>query len=248
MRLRHILLEANGEEPLSVPTLTFRYANYKEDPEPTIFYLGRGIQPQTGNRIIGGLNLNYIRTRGPRVVEDLLRVNLPVLLQAGAIAPWPRPGNLQAAFEAIVRMLDNAVGATQVPSQQVMGYSPYKSQGVYRTYLIDEMETPRETEPIVAISQDEYETQRAARDDQATQAAQIAQQQADQAAQAGKAEIQRTVPDVVPTPDEVELDLDLGGEEELEPEEPQAPPEPAPEEEETPPEEPPTSPQRRRFR
>lgn len=67
-----VLLEA-GEGP----KWDFDYANYKQDPHPSILVLGAYQHPNTGNNLVGGINLNYLNQQQR---NDLARV-LPKLMQ-----------------------------------------------------------------------------------------------------------------------------------------------------------------------
>lgn len=42
------------------PKWDFDYANYKNDPKPSILVLGAYQHPSTGNNLVGGINLNYL--------------------------------------------------------------------------------------------------------------------------------------------------------------------------------------------
>ncbi len=59
------------------PRWSFNYDNYKQDPAPDILVLGAYRHPNTGNNLIGGINLNYL-DKAKR--DDLARV-LPQLMQ-----------------------------------------------------------------------------------------------------------------------------------------------------------------------
>lgn len=65
-----------GEE--AAPRWSFDYDSYKNDPTPEILVLGAYTHPNTGNNLVGGVNLNYL-DRAQR--DDLARV-LPQLMKA----------------------------------------------------------------------------------------------------------------------------------------------------------------------
>lgn len=51
-----VFLEDNNE----AIKLDFDYLNYKKDKHPVIFYMGDWVHPVTGNKLFGGINLNYL--------------------------------------------------------------------------------------------------------------------------------------------------------------------------------------------
>lgn len=59
------------------PRWSFNYDTYKNDPAPDILVLGAYVHPNTGNNLVGGVNLNYL-DKAQR--DDLARV-LPKLMQ-----------------------------------------------------------------------------------------------------------------------------------------------------------------------
>ncbi len=76
------LLESLFFEPIceagEAPMWGFNYDNYKHDPTPKILLLGAYQHPNTGNNLVGGINLNYLN---PQQRNDLARV-LPKIMQA----------------------------------------------------------------------------------------------------------------------------------------------------------------------
>lgn len=61
-------------------TLNFKYTNYKVDPRPHVLVLGRYRNPNTGNILVGGINLHYLNARQ---VESVRRVLPKILTRAG---------------------------------------------------------------------------------------------------------------------------------------------------------------------
>lgn len=72
LRTLPVLLEA-GEGP----KWDFDYSNYKNDPKPSILVLGAYRHPNTGNNLVGGINLNYLDSNQR---NDLAKI-LPKLMQ-----------------------------------------------------------------------------------------------------------------------------------------------------------------------
>ncbi len=84
MRLSDAVRSSLGESHLFVfreagegPRWSFNYDNYTQDPAPDILVLGAYRHPNTGNNLIGGINLNYL-DKAKR--DDLARI-LPQLMQ-----------------------------------------------------------------------------------------------------------------------------------------------------------------------
>jgi hypothetical protein len=71
----HLFILEHGE----APRWSFNYDSFKQDPAPDILVLGAYRHPNTGNNLIGGINLNYL-DKAQR--DDLARV-LPQLMQQG---------------------------------------------------------------------------------------------------------------------------------------------------------------------
>lgn len=62
----------------TAPTWSFGYGNYRVDPSPNILVLGSYTHPNTGNKLVGGINLNYL---SPAQKTQLRRM-LPRLMNA----------------------------------------------------------------------------------------------------------------------------------------------------------------------
>lgn len=94
------LLEAATIEGLPIcedgegPRWKFNYANWHNDPKPDILLLGAYQHPNTGNNLVGGINLNYLNRRQR---DDIARV-LPQIMQAG---------NLYSRYHTGKRLLPN---------------------------------------------------------------------------------------------------------------------------------------------
>lgn len=95
--------------------LNFSYDKFKGDPNPKILYLGKWNNKQTGNDLIGGVNLNYLTDEQ----FESLRKNLRVILRAGRSlkARWKK-GN-----ELLPEIFPNTGGRA--------------NKGAYRTYNAD---------------------------------------------------------------------------------------------------------------
>jgi hypothetical protein len=65
------------EEADEAPRWGFDYSNFRTDPSPDILVLGDWIHPNTGNHLIGGINLHYLDTRQ----RDELSKILPALMK-----------------------------------------------------------------------------------------------------------------------------------------------------------------------
>jgi len=61
------------------PRWKFNYSNWHNDPKPDILLLGAYTHPNTGNNLVGGINLNYLNKRQ----RDELAKVLPRIMQAG---------------------------------------------------------------------------------------------------------------------------------------------------------------------
>ena len=84
---RTMLLE-DGEGP----RLRFNYPNFKHDPTPDVLMLGNYDHPNTGNELIGGINLNYL---SKHQMDDLAKA-LPKILE---------PSNLYGRYWAGRRLV-----------------------------------------------------------------------------------------------------------------------------------------------
>ncbi len=80
------LIEAAFIRPFSVlaeageaPRWEFKYDAYKNDPRPNILLLGSYVHPNTGNNLVGGINLNYLSNTQR---DDVARA-LPQIMSAG---------------------------------------------------------------------------------------------------------------------------------------------------------------------
>ena len=60
-------------------TYTFDYEKFKVDPRPQALYFGSWRHPSTGNRLMCGLNLNYLNTEQ----QQRLQTILPQIFRAG---------------------------------------------------------------------------------------------------------------------------------------------------------------------
>lgn len=60
------------------PKWSFKYDNFKNDPTPEILLLGAYRHPNTGNDLVGGINLHYLQ---PQQITELARV-LPDIMRA----------------------------------------------------------------------------------------------------------------------------------------------------------------------
>lgn len=69
------LLNEEGE----APRWSFRYDQWKHDPRPNILLLGAYRHPNTGNNLVGGVNLNYLSSRQ----RDKLARALPTIMAGG---------------------------------------------------------------------------------------------------------------------------------------------------------------------
>ena len=61
------------------PRWKFKYDGWKNDPSPDILLLGAYKNPQTGNNLVGGINLNYL----DNTKRDQLAKSLPKIINAG---------------------------------------------------------------------------------------------------------------------------------------------------------------------
>lgn len=61
------------------PRWSFDYQNFKADPSPDILMLGAYRHPNTGNNLVGGINLHYLS----RQQIDRLAMELPNIMKAG---------------------------------------------------------------------------------------------------------------------------------------------------------------------
>jgi len=68
------ILKEEGEAPL----WNFQYDKFRTDPRPRVLILGAYTHPQTGNNLVGGVNINYLNNRQ----RERLRRALPTLMQA----------------------------------------------------------------------------------------------------------------------------------------------------------------------
>lgn len=68
------ILKEEGEAPL----WNFQYDKFRTDPRPRVLILGAYSHPQTGNNLVGGININYLNNRQ----RERLRRALPSLMQA----------------------------------------------------------------------------------------------------------------------------------------------------------------------
>ena len=83
-----IILTEDGEGP----RLRFGYPNFKHDPTPDVLMLGNYDHPNTGNELIGGINLNYL---DKHQMDDLAKA-LPKILE---------PSNLYGRYWAGRRLV-----------------------------------------------------------------------------------------------------------------------------------------------
>lgn len=74
------------------PRWSFDYSTWKQDPHPDILLLGAYRHPNTGNNLVGGINLNYLNVQQR---QNLARV-LPQIMKAG---------NLYSRYHAGRRLL-----------------------------------------------------------------------------------------------------------------------------------------------
>jgi hypothetical protein len=90
------LIESSFFEPLceagEAPRWSFAYDAWKQDPHPDILLLGAYHHPNTGNDLVGGINLNYLSAQQR---DGLARV-LPQIMQTG---------NLYSRYHAGKRLL-----------------------------------------------------------------------------------------------------------------------------------------------
>jgi len=84
LALEAIPILENGEGP----RWKFRYDNWAHDPSPDILLLGAYQHPNTGNNLVGGINLHYLQPKQ----RDKLAKHLPQIMSAG--------DNLQARYRA----------------------------------------------------------------------------------------------------------------------------------------------------
>ena len=129
-----------------VREVTFDYSGHKVDPHPKILYLGQGKNPHSGNDIVGGINLNYLRSH-PRLagMENVIKRNIEKLygksfdeLMSGLNSDLlPRARALQLLFQK------NGV------SQHL--------RDVYRTYSPNKMNNLFYGEHLTPLNPEEYD-------------------------------------------------------------------------------------------
>lgn len=77
--------------------LDFDYLNYKNDKHPVIFYLGDYLHPTTGNKLFGGINLNYLE---PVEIQYLKKAAKDIDLKSGNLKDryWKLHHSLRKLF------------------------------------------------------------------------------------------------------------------------------------------------------
>lgn len=75
----------NSDVPIledgEAPRWRFRYDRFNVDPSPDILLLGAYQHPNTGNNLVGGINLHYLQ---PRQIDNLAKA-LPQIMQGGEL-------------------------------------------------------------------------------------------------------------------------------------------------------------------
>jgi len=95
--------------------LDLKYDDFENDPNPRVLYLGKFKHPETGNNLIGGINLNYL---SDEEIENL-RKNLKTIIRSGK------------------RLKDRWAMGHQLLPDIFPGAGYQKGAGAYRTYKSD---------------------------------------------------------------------------------------------------------------
>lgn len=92
----HLILEGYGR------VSRFEYDNFNVDPKPLVLVLGRWKHPNTGNLLVGGINLNYLND--DEIIA--LRKALPHILRVGRRLKdryWKGRASVPSVFENFYR-------------------------------------------------------------------------------------------------------------------------------------------------
>lgn len=98
--VRDFVMSEDGE----APRWQFRYDNYHVDPNPNILLLGAYRHPNTGNYLVGGININYL---DPPQIANLSKM-LPQIMSGGNLQVRYRIGEriLPEIFTSYYRTYD----------------------------------------------------------------------------------------------------------------------------------------------